>query len=139
MTGLLWPNRAGGLFPSDLLKQFLRTHFIQLGQYLLLAGTNYAGMDELDEFNEAPHIVHGDVLLSPSLSTENLSQDLPLDINGHVTADLLDDDDEDIVLSTDDLLTPGNRHYNHNNHDGLLLINGETVDFSKNNGHNLMA
>ncbi|KAJ6647551.1 Transmembrane protein, partial [Pseudolycoriella hygida] len=84
MTGLLWPNRAG--------------------QYLLLAGTNYAGMDELDEFNEAPHIVHGD--LSPSLSTENLSQDLPLDINGHIRADLLDDDDEDIVLSTDDLLTP---------------------------------
>ncbi|XP_023173561.2 uncharacterized protein LOC111601276 [Drosophila hydei] len=37
MTGLLWPNRAG--------------------QYLLLAGTKYAGMDELDEFNEAPHIV----------------------------------------------------------------------------------
>uniref|UniRef100_A0A1A9UF76 GPR180/TMEM145 transmembrane domain-containing protein n=1 Tax=Glossina austeni TaxID=7395 RepID=A0A1A9UF76_GLOAU len=37
MTGLLWPNRSG--------------------QYLLLTGTKYAGMDELDEFNEAPHIV----------------------------------------------------------------------------------
>ncbi|XP_067626637.1 integral membrane protein GPR180 [Eurosta solidaginis] len=37
MTGLLWPNRAG--------------------QYLLLAGNKYTGMDELDEFNEAPHIV----------------------------------------------------------------------------------
>lgn len=92
-------------------------------------------MDELDEFNEAPHIVHGDVLLSPSLSTENLSQDLPLDINGHITADLLDDDDEDIVLSTDDLLTPGNHHFNahhHSNRDGLLLLNGEAVDLNKN-------
>ncbi|XP_018798933.1 PREDICTED: integral membrane protein GPR180 [Bactrocera latifrons] len=37
MTGLLWPNRSG--------------------QYLLLAGNKYTGMDELDEFNEAPHIV----------------------------------------------------------------------------------
>ncbi|KAG4077941.1 hypothetical protein HA402_013441 [Bradysia odoriphaga] len=121
MTGLLWPNRAG--------------------QYLLLAGTNYAGMDELDEFNEAPHIVHGDVLLSPSLSTENLSQDLPLDINGRITADLLDDDDEDIVLSTDDLLSPGNHHFNahQGNRDGLLLINGEAVDLSRNNGHNMLA
>lgn len=91
-------------------------------------------MDELDEFNEAPHIVHGDVLLSPSLSTENLSQDLPLDINGHITADLLDDDDEDIVLSTDDLLTAGNHHFNdrHGNRDGLLLLNGEAVDLNKN-------
>lgn len=93
-------------------------------------------MDELDEFNEAPHIVHGDVPhLSPSLSTENLSQDLPLDINGHITADLLDDDDEDIVLSTDDLLTPGNHHFNaHRGHrDGLLLLNGEAVDINKKN------
>lgn len=91
-------------------------------------------MDELDEFNEAPHIVHGDVLLPPSLSTENLSQDLPLDINGHITADLLDDDDEDVVLSTDDLLTPGNRHFNahRGNRDGLLLLNGEAVDLNKN-------
>lgn len=92
-------------------------------------------MDELDEFNEAPHIVHGDVMLSPSLSTENLSQDLPLDINGHITADLLDDDDEDIVLSTDDLLTPaGNHHFNahRGNRNGLLLLNGEAVDLNKN-------
>lgn len=93
-------------------------------------------MDELDEFNEAPHIVHGDVILSPSLSTENLSQDLPLDINGHITADLLDDDDEDIVLSTDDLLTPDNHRFNanHRNRDGLLLLNGEAMDLNK-NGH----
>lgn len=35
MMGLLWPNRSG--------------------QYLLLAGPNTAA-DELDEFNEAPHI-----------------------------------------------------------------------------------
>lgn len=89
-------------------------------------------MDELDEFNEAPHIVHGDVLLSPSLSAENLSQDLPLDINGHITADLLEDDDEDIVLSTDDLLTPGNFNDHRGNHDGLLLLNGEAVDLNKN-------
>lgn len=101
----------------------------------MLAGTNYGGMDELDEFNEAPHIVHGDVLLSPSLSTENLSQDLPLDVNGHITADLLDDDDEDVVLSTDDLLTPGNHHFNahRGNHDALLGMNGDAVHLNKNN------
>ncbi len=97
-------------------------------------------MDELDEFNEAPHIVHGDVQLSPSLSTENLSQDLPLDINGHITADLLDDDDEDIVLSTDDLLTPANNHFNahHGHRDDLLRVNGEAVDLNK-NSHNMLV
>jgi hypothetical protein len=35
MMGLLWPNRSG--------------------QYLLLAGPNTLRIDELDEFNEAPH------------------------------------------------------------------------------------
>jgi hypothetical protein len=35
MMGLLWPNRSG--------------------QYLLLVGTNTSAIDELDEFNEAPH------------------------------------------------------------------------------------
>lgn len=35
MMGLLWPNRHG--------------------QYLLLASPNTSAIDELDEFNEAPH------------------------------------------------------------------------------------
>ena len=35
MMGLLWPTRSG--------------------QYLLLASSNLSGIDELDEFNEAPH------------------------------------------------------------------------------------
>ncbi|ETN61988.1 hypothetical protein AND_006332 [Anopheles darlingi] len=79
MMGLLWPNRAG--------------------QYLLLTGTNFGGMDELDEFNEAPHIVHrGD---SDTLHSSN--GDLAVD-------DYLDNDDEieTLVLSTDDLLHAGN-------------------------------
>lgn len=78
-------------------------------------------MDELDEFNEAPHIVHGDVMFSPSLSTDlhrsgeaiddrlrELDDDTnSLDMNVGINIDLLDDDDEDIVLSTDDLLLGG--------------------------------
>lgn len=57
------------------------------------------GMDELDEFNEAPHIVHrGD---SDTLHSSN--GDLAVD-------DYLDNDDEieTLVLSTDDLLHAGN-------------------------------
>ena len=93
-----------------------------------------SGMDELDEFNEAPHIVHGDVLLSPRLSNENLNSDLPLDINGRISSDLLEDDDEDIVLSTDDLLIAGNNHFDHHNgRDGLLLRNGDAINLNKTN------
>ncbi|XP_052888641.1 integral membrane protein GPR180 [Anopheles moucheti] len=81
MMGLLWPNRAG--------------------QYLLLTGTNFGGMDELDEFNEAPHIVHRD---SDTLHSSN--GDLAVD-------DYLDNEDDEIetlVLSTDDLLHTGNSY-----------------------------
>ncbi|EDW00895.1 uncharacterized protein LOC6561280 [Drosophila grimshawi] len=89
MTGLLWPNRAG--------------------QYLLLAGTKYAGMDELDEFNEAPHIVRERErrLNSPpddvSIGTNSggrgmvLSTSIPHSLNG----DLLEAEDLDAELLTD--------------------------------------
>nr|XP_029721356.1 integral membrane protein GPR180-like [Aedes albopictus] len=87
MMGLLWPNRAG--------------------QYLLLTGSNYAGMDELDEFNEAPHIVHRD---SDSVLRVNCDDDY---------ADNDDDDEiETLVLSTDDLLSAGN-HSSHNHNGGI--------------------
>lgn len=100
MTGLLWPNRAG--------------------QYLLLAGPNYAGMDELDEFNEAPHIVHGDTFIDeriPHTTLDDIHQirRSSLDVvslnggindgsnllNGDITTDLLDGDDLDTELLTD--------------------------------------
>uniref|UniRef100_A0A6B2E761 Putative conserved secreted protein n=1 Tax=Phlebotomus kandelakii TaxID=1109342 RepID=A0A6B2E761_9DIPT len=68
MTGLLWPNRAG--------------------QYLLLAG-NFSGMDELDEFNEAPHIVHGETFLPPnpveSIQGESVSDS---GVDTHLTVEL---------------------------------------------------
>ncbi|KAH8394910.1 hypothetical protein KR222_010439, partial [Zaprionus bogoriensis] len=94
MTGLLWPNRAG--------------------QYLLLAGTKYAGMDELDEFNEAPHIVRererrrnsppDDISIGTSSGGTVgagrgmvLSTSIPHSLNG----DLLEAEDLDVELLTD--------------------------------------
>ncbi|KAM8713517.1 hypothetical protein ACLKA7_013782 [Drosophila subpalustris] len=93
MTGLLWPNRAG--------------------QYLLLAGTKYAGMDELDEFNEAPHIVRererrrnsppDDISIGTSSGGGGggrgmvLSTSIPHSLNG----DLLDAEDLAAELLTD--------------------------------------
>lgn len=58
-------------------------------------------MDELDEFNEAPHIVHRD---SDTLHSSN--GDLAID-------DYLDNEDDEIetlVLSTDDLLHTGSSY-----------------------------
>ncbi|XP_034652220.1 uncharacterized protein LOC117891124 [Drosophila subobscura] len=93
MTGLLWPHRAG--------------------QYLLLAGTKYAGMDELDEFNEAPHIVRERELRrnSPpddiSIGTGGgsrgmvLSTSIPHSLNGDACNDLLEAEDLDAQLLTD--------------------------------------
>ncbi|XP_030375531.1 uncharacterized protein LOC115624824 [Scaptodrosophila lebanonensis] len=95
MTGLLWPNRSG--------------------QYLLLAGTKYAGMDELDEFNEAPHIVRererrrnsppDDISISTSVSGSGrgmvLSTSIPHSLNGDACNDLLEADDLDVELLTD--------------------------------------
>lgn len=92
MTGLLWPNRAG--------------------QYLLLAGTKYAGMDELDEFNEAPHIVRererrrnsppDDISIGTSSGAGGgrgmvLSTSIPHSLNG----DLLEAEDLAAELLTD--------------------------------------
>lgn len=109
MTGLLWPNRAG--------------------QYLLLAGIKYAGecklglcyifsflcillgMDELDEFNEAPHIVRererrrnsppDDISIGTSSGGTGrgmvLSTSIPHSLNG----DLLEAEDLDAELLTD--------------------------------------
>ncbi|KAH8283456.1 hypothetical protein KR018_002990 [Drosophila ironensis] len=94
MTGLLWPHRAG--------------------QYLLLAGTKYAGMDELDEFNEAPHIVRererrrnsppDDISIGTSTSTGRgmvLSTSIPHSLNGDACNDLLEAEDLDAELLTD--------------------------------------
>ncbi|XP_055373017.1 uncharacterized protein LOC129606628 [Condylostylus longicornis] len=104
MTGLLWPNRAG--------------------QYLLLAGPNYSGMDELDEFNEAPHIVRerergSDDYSHPSMDSVSVngigggtvtitnSNGILIEggnshlLNGEVCTDLLDGDDLDADLLTD--------------------------------------
>lgn len=121
-------------------------------------------MDELDEFNEAPHIVHGDVILSPSLSTDlhrsgdaindrDLDDDAnSLDINGGITVDLLDDDDEDIVLSTDDLLLGGGgvgggaANFNDQmpSHrrvggGGVMHINGNAINLNKHNSNNVLT
>ncbi|XP_053967403.1 integral membrane protein GPR180 [Anastrepha ludens] len=106
MTGLLWPNRSG--------------------QYLLLAGNKYTGMDELDEFNEAPHIVrererqrnspdavviaNGDIAhaningISGVATAVGGANNLMLasnSVNGDTCAELLDAEDLDAVLLTD--------------------------------------
>ncbi|XP_016947783.1 uncharacterized protein LOC108023051 [Drosophila biarmipes] len=94
MTGLLWPHRAG--------------------QYLLLAGTKYAGMDELDEFNEAPHIVRererrrnsppDDISIgtgSGGVRGMVLSTSIPHSLNGDACNDLLEAEDLDAELLTD--------------------------------------
>lgn len=50
MTGLLWPNRAG-IYRSYFIGIFVLFNiFSLLGQYLLLAGTNYAGIYLLIDF-----------------------------------------------------------------------------------------
>lgn len=104
MTGLLWPNRSG--------------------QYLLLAGNKYTGMDELDEFNEAPHIVrererrrnspdaiiiangeltqthaNGGSGIVTSVGANNLLATNA--VNGEACVELLDAEDLDAVLLTD--------------------------------------
>ncbi|XP_004520306.1 integral membrane protein GPR180 [Ceratitis capitata] len=105
MTGLLWPNRSG--------------------QYLLLAGNKYTGMDELDEFNEAPHIVrererrrnspdaiiiaNGDVthanmnggVVGTLGGGANTLLTTTNAVNGDACVDLLEAEDLDAVLLTD--------------------------------------
>ncbi|XP_013101477.1 integral membrane protein GPR180 [Stomoxys calcitrans] len=89
MTGLLWPNRSG--------------------QYLLLTGTKYAGMDELDEFNEAPHIVRErerrqNSIDNPVVVVTNAPNHTPNRLalpNGDACTDLLEAEDLDAELLTD--------------------------------------
>ncbi|XP_037813876.1 integral membrane protein GPR180 [Lucilia sericata] len=87
MTGLLWPNRSG--------------------QYLLLTGTKYAGMDELDEFNEAPHIVRERERRQNSIDnniivvTNSNTTTRPIIPNGDACTDLLEAEDLDAELLTD--------------------------------------
>lgn len=114
MTGLLWPNRSG--------------------QYLLLTGHNYAGMDELDEFNEAPqNIPRENGLMDPDMDDAKPSLDI-LDDNFNINE--LDDEDDiyevneidTLVLSTDDLLVNNNS----NNMGDNNILNGEIVNFDRN-------
>ena len=96
----------------------------------------FTGLDELDEFNEAPHIVHGDVTLRNDVHISSAPPN-EVDIhnrhhqinhnhmninNSEITADLLDDDDEDVVLSTDDLLISG-VSYKNNSHNNFAITN----------------
>ncbi|KAL7052607.1 hypothetical protein ACKWTF_004935 [Chironomus riparius] len=84
MMGLLWPNRSG--------------------QYLLLAGPNTLRIDELDEFNEAPH--NNREIYRDEIPNEN-------------------SEDMETLVSTNDLLT----NNSHNVNDTLLLIeNGDLTD-----------
>lgn len=114
MTGLLWPNRSG--------------------QYLLLTGHNYAGMDELDEFNEAPqNIPRENGLMDPDMDDSKPSLDI-LDDNFNINE--LDDEDDiyevneidTLVLSTDDLLVNNSS----NNMGDNNILNGEIVNFDRN-------
>lgn len=88
MCGLLYPNRSG--------------------QYLLLTSANYSGMDELDLYNEAPHVV----------SRQSYDQALVNSIDVY-NDEGNDGDSETVVLSTDDLLV--------SNH----VDNSEDVIFSR--------
>lgn len=96
-------------------------------------------MDELDEFNEAPHIVHGDVLLPPNVcSINDPTMTDPVNnqnyiTNGDVSIGLLDDDDEDIVLSTDDLLMGNNQYLTHGIGDNILRLNSDVTEINKSN------
>lgn len=112
----------------------------------------HAGLDELDEFNEAPHIVHGDVLLPPSLlaATEieqSANQHYDIINNGDINVSLLDDDEEDVVLSTDDLLLGNNNNFlsstnHHNNSSGVNLLhlnNSSSSDIILNTNKNVIA
>lgn len=109
MTGLLWPNRSG--------------------QYLLLAGPNYSGMDELDEFNEAPHIVHGE--------TNNILQQ---DNHHHHHQQQFNSDSEILINNENNLLINGDISTDLLNGDDLLVDhhqflhynNSDTIDLDKN-------
>lgn len=116
MTGLLWPNRAG--------------------QYLLLANTNYSGkrlwkhnfahnfrlanskllicfiickgLDELDEFNEAPHSLRSAKAGNSELPTHNVDIDCD-DNDGDEDDDDDADDDESLeILNTSTIIDTNN-------------------------------
>lgn len=82
-----------------------------------VSGSPTAGMDELDELNEAPNIVRGDVNLPRNQHLNGNDADTagrqPVAVQHlerilHDYDDDDDDDGEEIVLSTDDLL-----HHSH--------------------------
>lgn len=101
MMGLLWPNRAG--------------------QYLLLAASNYGGMDELDEFNEAPHVL--------PRQTFNPVDDADDDDDVH------DADSETMVLSTDDLLQAAGGAAATDEHIIFSQAGRKIKDFTQTNGN----
>lgn len=86
------------------------------------------GMDELDEFNEAPHIVHGDVHLNREQLHDDVNDEHRHRRNPHtdISTELLnddDDDEEDVILSTDDLLR-GNLKMGQNVAPHQIIANG---------------
>lgn len=100
-------------------------------------------MDELDEFNEAPHIVHGDTLL-PSAELDGQSVDLIIPqestVNSNDTNYLINNCEISTdLLNGDDFLINGNIHYSTQQNprylksdSNLLNLNGEAVDLNKN-------
>ncbi|XP_077291636.1 uncharacterized protein LOC143915082 [Arctopsyche grandis] len=98
----------GITYSADCLAFFVMAHLLwptRSEQYLLLTSANYTGMEELDEFNESPHVVHSstDWSLAP-LQTHPEAPDAALREN--LTAE---NADEDEVLFTA-------LQMNHNNH-----------------------
>lgn len=98
-------------------------------------------MDELDEFNEAPHSLRCEVNSVADVggdSDDNDNHSLTLDTldNGDVLSTDLLVGENDVVLSTDDLLNIHNNHLlnNHNNvHDNSWLhVNSATIAQNKN-------
>lgn len=105
---------------------------------------NFIGMDELDEFNEAPHIVHGDTIL-PSAELDGQSVDLLIaqdtaTVNSNDTNYLINNCEISTdLLNGDDFLINGNIHYSTQENQrylksdsNLLNLNVEAVDLNKN-------
>lgn len=104
-------------------------------------------MDELDEFNEAPHIVHGDTNLPPHILPPDPISRNHNDLTNADNRNLLDNgvyggDSSYDILNSDNLVLNDDDddeyddifvHHNHN----LLQINGESIDLSKNNHHTI--
>lgn len=82
-------------------------------------------MDELDEFNEATHIVHGDVHINRTDPHDDTIASHQEHRQQRMSPEMLDDD-EDIVLSTDDLLGGGSANAaSQDNHTHQRISNGD--------------